>query len=51
MSHHIFHVLPMKDLVNQYGSPTTPQNMATGTKRLVSNVCVLFCPCVAQKET
>ena len=48
---HIFPVLPIKHLVNQYGEPTTPQKLVTGTKPSVSNPCVLFYPCVAQNAT
>ena len=29
---HIFTVLPIKDLINEDGNPTTPQKMATGKK-------------------
>ena len=29
---HIFPVLPIKDLINQDGDPTTPHKLATGTK-------------------
>ena len=29
---HILPVLPIKHLVNQYGEPTTPNKLATGTK-------------------
>ena len=35
---HIFTVLPIKDLINKDGDPTTPHNLATGTKPSVSNV-------------
>ena len=30
---HIFPVLPIKDLINEDGYPTTPYKLATGTKR------------------
>ena len=43
---HIFPVLPIKHLVNQDGESTTPQKLATGTKPSVSQLRVLFCPCV-----
>ena len=33
---HIFPVLPIKDLINKDGDPTTPHKMATGTKPSVS---------------
>ena len=31
-TYHIFPVLPIKDLTNEDGDPTTPRTMATGTK-------------------
>ena len=34
---HIFPVLPIKDLINEDGDPTMPQNLATGTKPSVSH--------------
>ena len=40
----IFPVLPIKHLLNQDAEPTMPHEMATGTKPLVSNLHVLFCP-------
>ena len=45
---HIFSVLPIKDLINEDGSPTTPHKLATGTKPSVSHLCVLFFPCVVR---
>ena len=48
---HIFLVLPIKDLINKDGDPTTPHKLATGTKTSVSYLRVLFCPCVVQKAT
>ena len=48
---HIFLVIPIKDLINEDGDPTTPYKLATGTKPSVSHLCVLFCLCVAQKAT
>ena len=48
---HIFPVLPIKDLINEDGDPTTPHKLATGMKPSVSHLCVLFCPCVVQKAT
>ena len=38
----IFTVLPIKDLINEDGDPTTPFKLATGTKPSVSHLCVLF---------
>ena len=51
MTDHIFSVLPIKSLLNQYGEPTTPHKMETGTKHSVSNLHVLFFSCVSQKAT
>ena len=48
---HIFLVLPIKDLINEDGDPTTPHKLATGTKPLVSHLRVFFCPCVVRKAT
>ena len=48
---HIFLVLPIKDLINEDGDPTTPHKLATGTKPSVSHLRVLFCPCVVRKAT
>ena len=48
---HIFLVLPIKDLINKDGDPTTPYKLATGTKPSVSYLRVLFCPCVVPKAT
>ena len=48
---HIFPVLPIKDIINNYGNPTTPHKPATGTKPSVSYLHVLFCPCVVRKAT
>ena len=47
----IFLVIPIEHLVNQYSETTMPQKLETGTKPSVSNLCVLFFPCVAQKAT
>ena len=50
-TYHIFPVLPIKDLINEDGYPTTPHKLATGTKPSVSHLHVLFCPCVVRKAT
>ena len=47
----IFPVQPIKYLINGDGDPTTPFQLATGTKPSVPHVRVLFCPCVVQKAT
>ena len=46
---HIFPVLPIKDLINKYGDPTTPHKLATGTKPSVSHLRLSFFPCVVRK--
>ena len=51
MTYHIFPVLPIKDLINEDGDPTTPHKLATGTKPSVSHLLILFCPCVVRKST
>ena len=48
---HIFPVLPIKDLINEDGGPTTLHTLATGTKPSVSHLRVLFCTCVVRKAT
>ena len=48
---HIFPVLPIKDLINKDGDPTTPHKLATGTKPSVSHLQMLFYQCVVQKAT
>ena len=39
---HIFLVLPIKDLINEDGDPTTPFKLSTGTKPSLSHLRVLF---------
>ena len=51
MTDHIFLVIPIKDLINEDGNPTTTYKLATGMKASVSHLHVLFCPCVVQKAT
>ena len=41
---HIFLVLPIKDMINEDGKPTTPFKLTTGTKPSLSHLHVLFCP-------
>ena len=48
---HIFPDLPIKDLINEDGEPTTPFKLATGTNPSVSYLRVIFCPCVVRKST
>ena len=50
-TYNIFTVLPIKDMINEDGDPTTPFKLTTGTKPSVSHLCVLFFPCVVQKAT
>ena len=48
---HILPVLPIKDLINGDGKPTTPFKLTTGMKPSISNLRVLFFPCVVLKST
>ena len=48
---HIFPVLPIKDLINEDGDPTTPHKLETGMIPSVSHLRVLFVPCVVRKST
>ena len=48
---HILPVLPIKDLINEDGDPTTPFKISTGTKPSVSHLRVLCHPCVVRKAT
>ena len=48
---HIFLVLLIKHLVNHYGGPNAPRKLANGTKPSISNLHVLFFPCVVLKAT
>ena len=41
-TYHIFTVLPIKDLINEDGDPTTPHKLPTGTKPSVSHLRVYF---------
>ena len=49
--HHILPVLPINNLVNQDVEPTKPHTLSTGKKSSVSNLCVIFSPCVVQTAT
>ena len=49
-THYVFTVISMKHLVNQDREPTMPQELSTGTKPSVSNLCVLFCTYVVQNS-
>ena len=51
MKDHISPVLPITDLINKDGNPTTPFKLATGTKPSVSHLRLLFCQCVVQEAT
>ena len=50
-TYNIFPVLPIKELINEDGDPTTPHKLTTGTKPSVSHLRVLFFPCVVRKST
>ena len=51
MTDNIFLVLPIKQLANKDGKPTTPHYLATGIEPSLSNLRVLFFPYVVQKAT
>ena len=38
-------------MINEYGDPTKPFKLTTGMNSSVSNLLVLFCSCVVQKDT
>ena len=46
-----FPVLPIKDMINKDGEPTTPFKIVTCKKPSVSHLRVLFFPCVIRKST
>ena len=48
---HIFPVLPIKDMINEDGDPTTTHKLVTVKKPIVSHLHVLFFPCVLRKAT
>ena len=50
-TYHIFPVLLIKNIINEYGEPTTSFKCATGTISSVSHLRVLFCPYVARDAT
>ena len=50
-TYHILLVLPIKNLINKDGDPTTPFKLATGMKPSVSHLRVLFFTCVVRKHT
>ena len=50
-TYHIFPVLPIKDMINEDGDPTTPHKLAIARKPTVSHLRKLFCPCVVRKAT
>ena len=41
-TYHIFLIIPIKDLINEDGDPTTPHKLATGKKPKVSHLRLLF---------
>ena len=48
---HICTVLPIKDMINEDGNPTTTFKLTAGKKPPVLHLCMLFCPYVVQKAT
>ena len=51
MADHIFLVIPIKYLINEYSKPTIPSKLAAGTKPSISHLFVLSCLCVLRKAT
>ena len=51
ITYHISLILPIKYLINEDGDTNTPFKLTTGNKLSVSHLCLLFCPCVVQKDT
>ena len=47
----IFSELTIKDLINEDGNLATPFKLTTGMIISISNLRVLFCPCVIQRAT
>ena len=50
-TYHIFPVLPIKDMINKDGEPTTPFKLATGKKPALSHLRELPFSCVVRKYT
>ena len=50
-ANHIFTVLPIKDLINEDGEPTTPFKLATGKKHFSITYTRVICLCVVRKAT
>ena len=47
----IFPLIQIKYLINEDGNLTTPFKLATGKKPSITNLLVLFCPCVVRTTT
>ena len=50
-AHHVFPVLPIKDLVNEQGEPCTPFELMHGENPPVRQLRTLFCPVIVKKHT
>ena len=50
-AYHIFRLIPIKYMTPRDSDPTTPFELVIGTKVSISNLRVLFCPCVVRKAT
>ena len=48
---YIILLLPIQDLINEYGETTMPFKLATCMKPSILHLHVLFCPCVVRKAT
>ena len=49
-TYHILPVIPIKDLINEDGDPTTPHKLTTCTKPSVSYLRVLFLSMICRKS-
>ena len=49
MTDNIFPVIPIKDLINKDGDPTTPHKLATGTKPPVPHLRVFLSMCCTER--
>ena len=48
-TYHIYLVLPIKDMIHEYGNPNRAFKLATVTKPSVSHIREFFCTCVVHE--
>ena len=51
LAYHILQIIPIKDLINEDGNPTTPYKLATCMKLSITHLRVLFFTYVVPKAT